>query len=309
MPVSLRNSINSMPQSVKPVFAGVSIIAAAALFFIIGLKIELAITKTDFVHFSQIILDATNPFFTNSLRMFMVLQTLAIFAIPPFVLAYVYDKNAFDIYHLNRKPNVSYLLLAIGMIICGIPMINMMVEYNGSLLDHILGTVNSLKDQDLVTQKLIESLLQNSSIVSLFINSIIIAFIPAACEELFFRGLIQKNLLTRYMNKHTAIITAGFLFSFLHFQFYGFIPRFVLGVLFGYIFEWSGSLWVTISIHFINNFLAVLGSYFISKNIVSDSIDTVGTGSTSWIGFSSMLLVSLFVYLLYKKQYSNKLKQ
>src|ERR1035437_4338165 len=142
MPVSLRNTINTMPHSVKPVFAGVSIIAAASLFFFIGLKIGLTVLKTDYVHFLQIIQDTSNPRFVTTLRISLILQTLAIFAIPPFVLAYVYDKNPFTLYLLDKKPGYSCLLLAIGMIICGIPMINMFVEYNGSLLDHILGSVN-----------------------------------------------------------------------------------------------------------------------------------------------------------------------
>ena len=302
MPLSIRKSIDSMPQSVKPVFAALCILAATALFFFIGLKIELTVFKTDFANFTLLLQDAENPLFVNALRGFLVLQTIALFAIPPFMLAYVYGKNPFTIFAITSKPAWNYLLIAIALIVCGIPMINFLVDYNGTLLDHILGATNSLKDQDLVTQKLVESLLHDTSIGSLVINSIIIAFIPAACEELFFRGLIQKTILSKYMNMHLAIFCSGFLFSFLHFQFYGFIPRFVLGVLFGYIFEWSGSLWVTITIHFINNFLAVLGSFLISKNIVSDSIDTIGTGSTWWIGLVSMIIAGLLVFVLYKQQ-------
>ena len=90
-----------------------------------------------------------------------------------------------------------------------------------------------------------------------------------------------------------------------HFQFYGFFPRFVLGIIFGYIFLWSGSLWVAISIHFVNNFIAVFANFLLSRQIISESADTIGTGSTQWLGLVSALTVGSILWLMFRKYQSS----
>jgi hypothetical protein len=88
------------------------------------------------------------------------------------------------------------------------------------------------------------------------------AIIPGIVEELFFRGIVQTQLQGILQNGHLAILIGSFLFSFFHFQFYGFIPRFIFGVLLGYIFLWSNNIWYSCAVHVTNNLMAVLGSYF-----------------------------------------------
>ena len=107
---------------------------------------------------------------------------------------------------------------------------------------------------------------------------------------------------TKYMNSHLAIISAAFVFSFCHFQFYGFIPRFALGILFGYMLVWSGSLWISIFMHFINNFMAVGGYFLINHHFISNIIDTTGTGSNWWMALISLLMISCLLFFLYHKR-------
>jgi len=103
-------------------------------------------------------------------------------------------------------------------------------------------------------------------------NIFMIAIVAAIGEELIFRGVIQKIFARWTGNIHLAIIITGFLFSLIHLQFYGFFPRWLLGVMFGYLMVWSGTLWLPIFAHFVNNAVAVLVSYLIHKGTISEGI-------------------------------------
>ena len=233
MSFPFRQAINSMPLSVKPIFAILLTIVISGFVFFLGLKIELFVYNIDINGFSSLLQDLKNPIFVPLLRFFVAMQTLALFAIPPIVLAFIYDKNPLTIFALNKKPTLYYFGLSLLFILIANPFVNLLSEYNGMILDSTLGVSNSLKSEDLQTQKIFATLLKDTHLLSFFTNTIIIALLPAVCEELFFRGLLQKVVLRKYMTLHYAVFLSAFIFSFFHFQFYGFIPRFVLGIALG----------------------------------------------------------------------------
>lgn len=142
-------------------------------------------------------------------------------------------------------------------------------------------------------------LLQMESGRDLLINIFIIGVIPAIGEELIFRGLIQQSINYGKSNYHLGIWASAFLFSAIHLQFYGFIPRLLLGALFGYLFYWSASLWIPIFAHFVNNSMAVIVAYYFRENGVEREIEQVGTTSSTWpisILFAIVLLGLLFYF-------------
>ena len=105
----------------------------------------------------------------------------------------------------------------------------------------------------------------------------LIAILPALGEELFFRGIVQRIFISWTKNPLLGIIIGAFLFSFMHLQFYGFIPRFYLGIIFGLIYFWSGSIWLPILAHFLNNAAAVIILFIYGHETVGKDIDTIGT--------------------------------
>ena len=300
--ISIRKAIATIPNEVKPFFSLMLIIGISGLFFVFGLLLCLSVYSIHFSDLTHYLQNTESPIFTRIIRSYMALQTIALFAIPPFIIAFVYNKKALNLYKLSIKPNVVFILISIAIVVISNPLINYLLECNGFLLDKLIGVSNSFKNQDILTQKLVKALLKDGSISNLCINTIIIAFLPAAFEELFFRGLLQTTIFNKYMNSHLAIISAAFVFSFCHFQFYGFIPRFALGVLFGYMLVWSGSLWITIIMHFINNFMAVGGYFLINHHFISNTIDTTGTGTNWWMAFISLFIISSILFFLYHKR-------
>jgi membrane protease YdiL (CAAX protease family) len=95
----------------------------------------------------------------------------------------------------------------------------------------------------------------------MMLNVFVVAVMPSIGEELIFRGVIQKVFSNIFRSGHLAIWMTAFVFSAIHFQFYGFIPRFILGLIFGYLFFWSGKLWLPIITHFVNNAVPTIGAY------------------------------------------------
>ena len=94
-----------------------------------------------------------------------------------------------------------------------------------------------------------------------------IALLPAVGEELIFRGIIQRILKNLFRSGHLSVWVTAFVFSAIHFQFYGFLPRFILGLVFGYLFLWSETLWLPVIAHFINNGVLLLLVYFQNPEI------------------------------------------
>nr|WP_256471379.1 CPBP family intramembrane glutamic endopeptidase [Solitalea agri] len=107
----------------------------------------------------------------------------------------------------------------------------------------------------------------------LWLNLFMMAVLPAIGEELLFRGVAQRLFIDTFKNANAGIWVAAIVFSALHFQFYGFLPRMLLGVLFGYLFYWSGNIWLAVFAHFVNNATVVVFSYLFQHKIIEFNID------------------------------------
>ena len=108
---------------------------------------------------------------------------------------------------------------------------------------------------------------------------------------------------------HMAIWVTAILFSAIHMQFLGFIPRMLMGALFGYMFVWTGTLWIPILMHFTNNAFAISAYYLManSQEQIANSTniaDTLGTGDTLWMGILSLILTSLGLLIFYRRTHT-----
>tara|TARA_B100000678_G_scaffold80487_1_gene66843 strand:- start:73 stop:948 length:876 start_codon:yes stop_codon:yes gene_type:complete len=130
-----------------------------------------------------------------------------------------------------------------------------------------------------------------------------IALIPGICEEYLFRGVLQKNFYLISKNIHIAVWLSAFFFSALHLQFYGFFPRMLLGVLFGYIYYWSGSIVYPMIAHIFNNFFSLTIFYFSQKGLLNENFEVSVNSSPKipmvLIIISAVLFIG-FMYLIRK---------
>jgi membrane protease YdiL (CAAX protease family) len=142
------------------------------------------------------------------------------------------------------------------------------------------------------------------SIGLLLVNLFVIAILPAIGEELFFRGSLMRIFGRFIPNIHLNIIIIAFIFSFIHLQFYGFLPRFLLGILLGYAYVYTRSIWMPILIHFINNAISTFAYYFYASGKIEVNPDELGTN------FSPVLLILNIglIILIFRYLYKNKPK-
>lgn len=239
----------------------------------------------------------------TSLKILQLLQSLFTFLLPPLMMAFLWSKQPMNWLHLNKGLTWQVVVLAIVLVLVSSPFINLLSYCNQQMtLPDFLAPLEAwMQQQEETAASLTERFLQADSILGVLGNLCLMALLPAMGEELSFRGVLQ-GLFTRRDSKvsaQIAIWATAIIFSAIHCQFYGFVPRMLLGALFGYALYWSGSLWLPIVMHFTNNALAVV-MYQVSEKAQWDSatLETFGTGETLWVGILSMLLVAAGIYLL-----------
>ncbi len=248
---------------------------------------------------------------TTSLKWLQFMQTIATFLLPSILGAWIWSEGhkPFTWLRLTQTTHWSHYLLAIGIMLCAVPGINLLADLNSRIvLPESLGFIEQiLKQQEEAAAALTEQFLQADNIGVLLLNIGLMALLPALAEEVSFRGTLQQ-ILTQGKLKgqiHIAIWATAFIFSAIHMQFYGFVPRMLMGAMFGYIFVWTGTLWVPILMHFTNNGLAVMAYYLIGENEESKNIaDTFGAGDTWWVGVISLLITSLGLLIFYRRTHT-----
>jgi membrane protease YdiL (CAAX protease family) len=201
-------------------------------------------------------------------RLAQVFYSIGIFLVPAIIFPRLFMKATTGSFLANPKEtNLKYYLFAILLYISFIPLLGLLIELNKnvhfpSFMSETESWMRGLEDKGEILTK--NFLFMNDYNILVF-NLIVMALIPAVTEEFFFRGLIQRLMYLWTGKIHLSIIITGCIFSFIHFQFFGFVPRAVLGILLGYILYYSGDIKVSILVHFINNGSAVIASYILQR--------------------------------------------
>jgi hypothetical protein len=233
-------------------------------------------------------------------------QSIGVFIVPPFILAWLFHGKIAEYLSLNKPVNYASILLVLLLSFSASPFINFIGEINANmqLPEWLSGVENWMKNTEENAAELTDAFLKVETLGGLLFNIFMVAFLPAIGEELLFRGVVQRIFTNWTKNIHWGIWITAILFSAMHMQFYGFVPRMFLGVLFGYLLVWSGSMWLPIIAHFINNAVAVIGIYLIDKNLLTPEIEEYGSTSDSYhIAVFSILLVAVFMLML--KRYNS----
>ncbi|MDR1673374.1 MAG: CPBP family intramembrane metalloprotease [Bacteroidales bacterium] len=193
------------------------------------------------------------------MRYLQTIQSISLFIIPAFLLGYLFSGNIAKYFTLKQAIPLKWFVFVFLLMVSIVPVINLLVLLNEIMIP---AGFTWIHDREAAAEQLTRLFLHTDTAGGLLFNIFMIGMLPALGEELIFRGIIQK-IFTRWTgNTHAAIIISGFLFSAMHFQFYGLIPRWLLGVLFGYLLVWSGSIWLPVFAHFVNNTMAVIVAYF-----------------------------------------------
>jgi membrane protease YdiL (CAAX protease family) len=230
-------------------FAKISLLALVFIFFTLFCAIILKLEVLSFSGMKE----------GNLLRLTLFTQDLIIFISTPLLTQFFLWKDSTKKSLQLRTPNLIILALGVMAIISISPLIDVLSTWNQGL--QLPESLRSIEDWMINSEKAAEvatnTLLNTDSWGGFVMNIIIIAIMAGIGEELMFRGVIQKILIGWTKNIHLGILYTAIIFSAIHFQFYGFVPRMILGMVLGYLYIWSKSLWVPVIAHAINNALTV----------------------------------------------------
>jgi uncharacterized protein len=241
-------------------------------------------------------IDFSDPESMNLLKYLQVFQSIGLFIIPSLVVAWLFHESWVSYLYLDKRPVWPAVLLVTAMIFIVNPFINFTGAINAEMHfpEWLSGLEKWMRNAEDTAEKLTRSFLEVETAGGLMFNLFMIAVLPALGEKLFGR-------MTR--SHHWGIWLSAALFSALHMQFYGFIPRILLGGMFGYMLVWSGTLWLPVLAHFVNNASAVTFLYLIDKGKVSPRIEEFGAGLEEWYIAAISLALALITLLAIRNLY------
>lgn len=250
-------------------------------------------------------LDLSRPETISFLKYLQTVSQFAIFILPPILFAYLVHRKIFDYLKLNSRFDFPQLILSVILIYVCLPFLSWIGMLNQQMVlpDFLAGVEHWMKDTEETASQQILAFLNVKTFGAILFNFIMIALIPAIGEELLFRGVLIRLFKKWFTNIHAAVIVSSILFSALHMQFYGFFPRLALGLILGYTFVWTSSLWVPIILHFLNN-ATILMVYYIYRtpDVLDQEIESFGASDNVFVIVLSVIFSFTLLYLIYTQK-------
>ena len=238
---------------------------------------------------------------TDFIRIAQLTQQVLMMLVPALLCICLFEKEgAGKGLGVNELPDVRFLLLAVLLILVIQPIISFTGYYNANmkLPEFMSGIEAKLQQSELANKLLIERLLMETSLSAFIANLFIIAIMAGIVEEFLFRGALQRIINRLVPNYHIAVWITAIIFSAIHMQFYGFVPRVILGAVLGYLFVWSGNLWIPIIVHAANNALSVILFRLYYNTPTYNELEQVGVGGMWWTTLLSVVLtLSILSYM------------
>jgi uncharacterized protein len=249
---------------------------------------------------------ASYPEFRLPLFIMQGAATLVGLALLPSLFWYSVERKGIASWFAGKKIYGLMVLATVIMTIAFMATNSIFIDWNAHLHfpESMKGFETWARDYEDRAEVLTKYMTQFSSVGEFLLAFVVIAILPAVGEELVFRGLVQTQLASITKNNHVAIWTSAILFSAFHLQFFGFVPRMLLGALLGYLYYWSGNLLMPIFAHFVNNGFSVLMLYLNQLGIVD--MDVQSTDSEPWPAVVVFSGIGVALLYYFKKFYEQK---
>ncbi|GAB2492026.1 CPBP family intramembrane glutamic endopeptidase [Algoriphagus taiwanensis] len=207
----------------------------------------------------------------------------------------------------GERLNSKNLILSLGITFGAMLFNGLLVYWNAQLTlpESMAGLENWMKEMETQLMELTKYLTDFQTIPELLAGVLVIGVLAGVGEEVFFRGLVQPKMQSYLKSPHWGIWITAIIFSAIHVQFYGFVPRVFLGALFGYLYHYSGSLWYPILAHIFNNGLTVLIVYFSNQGALDFDLESTDTVSYPAALFGLLVLILGFLYFRTVNQKTN----
>ena len=229
----------------------------------------------------------------NNLQIAQVLSQIVGFLLPAAVYAILVHEKPLN--YLGFKDIPTWSLLGIVAMFTVIPFLGTVNDWNNGIVfpESMRAIEEQLRSIQTKSDEIVNIFISQGT---LFSSLLIVAALAAVSEELLFRSVIQKALIKLFRNAHVAIIVTAFLFSAFHMDFFGFFPRFILGLMLGYMFWMSGSIFPSMLMHFVNNATIVILYYLNTRGFSNIDVEHFGsTDNVLVIALSLIATVAIFI--------------
>ncbi|MCX6267490.1 MAG: CPBP family intramembrane metalloprotease [Bacteroidetes bacterium] len=294
--------LESLTPFTRLLFSILLVISCFAFTFLIGVLLAVPLFGLHLADFVDAMSDYSDTGTLRLLQYFQVIQSFGLFIIPSLLAGYLFERSSARYLSIDKPSRFPVYLLTLILMFASLPFINWMVTANEAIkLPGFLKNMEDwMKSTEEAAAKLTEAFMNMPTIGSFLFNMIMVAMLPAIGEEFMFRGLLQRLLKEWLGNIHVAIFISAFLFSAMHMQFYGFFPRMILGIMFGYLFYYTGSLWVPVVAHFINNGAAVIFSYLSQQGILASGYEDFGSTENVFFILLSACAIPVLMFMIYR---------
>lgn len=232
---------------------------------------------------------------------FSLVQGLFVFIFPTILTWMMTSLRPWHMMGMDRSLSLKSLGWMLALYVIAYPAIAQIIYFNAdiSFPDSMKGLEQTLRDWENAGADATAAIMSTTTVGGLIVNVLIVGLFTGLAEEMFFRAGIQRMMMTSRISPTVAIWSAAAIFSFVHFQFFGFVPRLLLGAMFGYVYWRTRSIWAPALLHGINNSIVVVTEWLNRRNGTSFDFEQYITNTSGipwWFIFSTLLTILFIIY-------------
>ena len=249
--------------------------------------------------------DMFDPKYVNVIRVVQLVSTFFIFFVPAIITASILNRKPFRFLGYNDWFDAKTAGITLLVMLVSLPLVGALTELNKMI--PVPASMETLfRQMEDAYEKQVKIMSKMDGFGDYFLSIIVMALGPAIFEETFFRGGLQNILHKWTGRKWMPLIITSVVFSAIHFSYYGFIPRMALGIILGLLYLRSGSLWMSILAHFINNAFVVTVIFYLTSQgrPIEDAMEDT---DPLWVG--AVALVAIVCLFMYYKKFSEDVKK
>ena len=296
-----KSPLQEFPPIVKLLILMGSSLLGLFLMQMIGLSIMAGLSGKSITEYQYIFMQPFDfPSMKWDLLFVQAMAALGGFVLMPYAFVRLFEPS-FSFGNIPDNPSVFWIVVMLTMAF----MVgnSVFIEWNEGI-EFPDGFHQIAVQYEELAKRMTEFLTAFDSFGYFMVALLVVAVLPAMGEEFLFRGLVQRYFLRSLSNPHMAIWVAAVLFSAFHMQFFGFVPRMLLGALFGYLYYYSGSLWYSVLAHFINNGLTLVMLYLYQQHVTD--LDLEDSESVPVYISLIFLVLGFALFVLFYRQFTSK---